>query len=402
MSYGIVEHRNQDATCYCGNLDDAVTEELLWELMLQAGPVTSVHMPKDKVVGTHQGFGFIEFRTEADAEYAIKIMNMVKLFGKPIRINKSQGADKTEVEIGANLFIGNLDVDVDEKLLYDTFSAFGGIRRTPNVQRDPDTGSSKGFGFINFETFEAADLAIESMNGQFLCNRAVVVQYAYKRDSRAERHGSAAERLLAAKTAEAAGSFAATGANALKPNTMFASAAGQTQQLAPPSTVLGAGGAPMARPPPVPAHLQMMQRMGGPPPRPQMMMGGPPRGYPMMPPRGFAPPPFGGQMNLNMPMGMPMGMPRGFAPPPRGFAPPPFAYGMPGRGMAPPRPWGGMARPPPPPPQFMGGGGMGGGGGRGAPMMLMRAPPPPPPRGMMAPPRGMVPPPPPRPPPHQH
>ena len=44
-----IEQRNQDATLWCGNLDDRVDEELLWELMLQAGPVVSLHMPKDKV-----------------------------------------------------------------------------------------------------------------------------------------------------------------------------------------------------------------------------------------------------------------------------------------------------------------------------------------------------------------
>lgn len=35
--------------------------------------------------------------------------------------------------MGANLFIGNLDPEVDEKLLYDTFSAFGVILQTPKV-----------------------------------------------------------------------------------------------------------------------------------------------------------------------------------------------------------------------------------------------------------------------------
>jgi splicing factor 3B subunit 4 len=44
-----IEQRNQEATCYVGNLDEKVNEELLWELMLQAGPVINVHMPKDKV-----------------------------------------------------------------------------------------------------------------------------------------------------------------------------------------------------------------------------------------------------------------------------------------------------------------------------------------------------------------
>ena len=41
------------------------------------------HMPKDRVTQTHQGYGFVEFLSEEDADYAIKILNMIKLFGKP-------------------------------------------------------------------------------------------------------------------------------------------------------------------------------------------------------------------------------------------------------------------------------------------------------------------------------
>ncbi|KAJ2654051.1 Spliceosome-associated protein 49, partial [Coemansia sp. RSA 1199] len=74
--------RNQDASIYVGNLDDRVTDELLWELMVQAGPVVSVHLPKDRVTQSTQGYGFVEFQTEADAQYAVQVMNMVKLFGK--------------------------------------------------------------------------------------------------------------------------------------------------------------------------------------------------------------------------------------------------------------------------------------------------------------------------------
>lgn len=45
-------------------------------------------MPKDRVTQMHQGYGFVEFMGEDDADYAIKIMNMIKLYGKPIRVNK--------------------------------------------------------------------------------------------------------------------------------------------------------------------------------------------------------------------------------------------------------------------------------------------------------------------------
>ena len=72
-SSAAIEQRNQDATCYCGGLDEKVTEELLWELMTNAGPVVHVHIPRDKVTGNHQAFGFVEFRTEEDAEYACKV-----------------------------------------------------------------------------------------------------------------------------------------------------------------------------------------------------------------------------------------------------------------------------------------------------------------------------------------
>ena len=51
-----------------------------------------------------------------------------------LRVPSAQASsDKKMLDVGANLFIGNLDPEVDEKLLYDTFSAFGVIMQTPKV-----------------------------------------------------------------------------------------------------------------------------------------------------------------------------------------------------------------------------------------------------------------------------
>jgi splicing factor 3B subunit 4 len=278
-----IEQRNQDATIYVGNLDDRVTEELLWELMLQAGAVVNVHIPRDKVTMRHQNYGFVEFRTEECADYAMKVMNMLQLYGKVIRVKKAS-QDKKNLDIGANLFIGNLDQDVDEKLLYDTFSAFGGIIETPKIMRDPDTKISKGFGFISFDSFEASDLAIECMNGQYLSNRQIVVQYAYKKDSQNERHGSQAERLLAANNPN----------KLLKPHTRFG---GATTDMPPPPAAgygMGMAGMPMGY---GGAGMMMMQPPPPPPPPPQAMYGMPAingMGVPPPPPpvpTGVPPPP---------------------------------------------------------------------------------------------------------------
>ena len=159
-------------------------------------------IPKDRITSQHQGYGFCEFGSADDAEYAVKIMNMVQLFGKPLRVNKASH-DKRNADVGANIFVGNLAAEVDEKLLHDTFSAFGTILMS-KVGRDPDTGAHKGFGFINYDSFDCSDAAIQSMNGQWLCNKQLTISYAFKKDGKGERHGSAAERLLAAQSKRAA------------------------------------------------------------------------------------------------------------------------------------------------------------------------------------------------------
>lgn len=243
----IPEERNQESTVFVSELAPEVTEDLLWELMLQAGPVVSVHIPKDRATNGHSGFGFAEFAAPKDADYAARIMNGVPLFGRPIRAVKSKFGRNlgsgAVLNVGASLFIGNLDSAVDERMLLDTFSAFGEIIANPKIARDPESGKSKGYAFINFDSFEASDAAIEAMNGQFLCNRPISVAYAFKNDGSGERHGTQAERQLAQKmrgskgkaltAAEAAAATAASLANIIPadiPSAAFSSVYGITQQ----------------------------------------------------------------------------------------------------------------------------------------------------------------------------
>ncbi|XP_022902448.1 splicing factor 3B subunit 4 [Onthophagus taurus] len=313
MANGPIAERNRDATIYVGGLDDKVTESLMWELFVQAGPLVNVHMPKDRVTMMHQGYGFVEFMGEEDADYAIKIMNMIKLYGKPIRVNKASAHQKN-LDVGANIFIGNLDPEVDEKLLYDTFSAFGVILQTPKIMRDPETGNSKGFAFINFASFEASDASIEAMNGQYLCNRPISVSYAFKKDAKGERHGSAAERLLAAQNPLS---------QADRPHQLFADA--------PPMGMMPPGMA-MAPPPP-PVMLAGM--MPPPPPTPANMQ--PPPPPPVPPPTAFPagiPPPPLPPVQPPLPPGAPPAPPTSNTQPP---LPPMPSSGQPGSG-APPLP----------------------------------------------------------------
>jgi hypothetical protein len=127
--------QDKEATVYVGNLDERVTDQLVWELMLQAGRIVNVHLPKDRVTQTHQGFGFVEFVSEEDADYAAKIMNQIRLWGKPIRVNKASADKQKTLDVGAELFVGNLDAMVDERVLFETFSRFGSLTSAPKVRR---------------------------------------------------------------------------------------------------------------------------------------------------------------------------------------------------------------------------------------------------------------------------
>ncbi|CED82815.1 splicing factor 3b subunit 4 [Phaffia rhodozyma] len=344
--------RNQEATVYLGNLDERCTDALVWELMLQAGPVVNVHLPKDRISQAHQGFGFCEFLGEEDAEYACRIMNQIKLYGKPIRVNKAS-YDKKQLDVGANLFIGNLDPNVDERLLYDTFSTFGIVSQQAKIARDPATGVSKGYGFIAYNDFEASDAAIEAMSNQFLMNKAITVQYAFKKDGKGERHGTEAERLLAqqAKKNNALPGGVSMGGRpggGPPPPGMAGGVTGANSMPVGfgsnpyPNPVVPNGGMPG---PPPGFHPSQIQTTGSymPPPPPgfQMPAQGAPTGTPPPPP---PPPPGYGAYPAQQRPSYP-----NYPPPPAGFTPQNYSVPPPGwTGRT--GPVGNIPPPPPPPP----------------------------------------------------
>lgn len=213
--------RNVRATLYVGNLDPQVNEVLLYELFIQFAPIKSLNLPKDRVLGTHQGYGFVELRSVEDTDYVLEILRGVRLYGKSLKLrrtdsgsrgtagtgpNGSQQPMAQALDVGAKLFIGNLDPLIDEQYLHETFSKFGTMIRPPLVVRDVNTGESKRHGFLTFGDFETTDSIIEKMNGIVLMNSQITVEYAFKEDpsntnQKKIRHGDKVERMLAANAA---------------------------------------------------------------------------------------------------------------------------------------------------------------------------------------------------------
>jgi nucleolin len=172
---------------FVGSLSYDSNEEDLRQFFADCGRVVDVRIPVFADSGRPRGIAFVEFESDEAANKACEKDGM-DLQGRQLKINIANargGAGGGGAPRGARpdgcktVFVGNLSWNADEPSLQQAFEKCGPVTSV-RIITDRDTGRSRGFGYVEFETAEAVDAALD-LSGVDIAGRNMRVDYASDR-----------------------------------------------------------------------------------------------------------------------------------------------------------------------------------------------------------------------------
>ncbi|EEH54995.1 uncharacterized protein MICPUCDRAFT_60999 [Micromonas pusilla CCMP1545] len=178
--------------CYIGNLAWETTAESLvgafedYPHFSSVGSVVNAEVAKQPG-GRSKGWGLVDFESPAAAESAIATLHNSDLQGRSIivRLERAGGATKgpggganagrPEASSGLQIVVRNLPWTTTSEDLRQVFQQVGNVVKADAVCH-ADTGRSKGWGTVLFETREQAQAAIQGFNGVELESRPMQIK----------------------------------------------------------------------------------------------------------------------------------------------------------------------------------------------------------------------------------
>ncbi|KAI8969322.1 hypothetical protein BDF20DRAFT_827121 [Mycotypha africana] len=167
----LAEQRVSDSILYVGQLDDEVDDEMLRQHFPTA---KNAHVCCDHITGDSLGYGYITFYTTEECDDAFRKMNYSLINGRPCRLMISEHDSTKRTKCNGNIVVKNLPAIVDGKSLHDTFAQWGNVISC-RVIKSPN--AIRCYGYVNYDSMNAANRAIEYANGALLFGREIQVSH---------------------------------------------------------------------------------------------------------------------------------------------------------------------------------------------------------------------------------
>ncbi|ELU09834.1 hypothetical protein CAPTEDRAFT_172934 [Capitella teleta] len=167
---------------YVGSINFEIKEDTIKQAFLPFGPIKSVNLSWDPITNKHKGFAFIEYDIPEAAQLSLEQMNGVMIGGRNIKVGRPSNMPQAQPIIAQlaeeaktynRIYVTSIHADLCESDVQSVFEAFGKIVMC-QLQPDPaKPGKHRGYGFIEYDTNQAALDAVASMNlfdlgGQYL------------------------------------------------------------------------------------------------------------------------------------------------------------------------------------------------------------------------------------------
>ncbi|RDX60701.1 RNA-binding protein CP33, chloroplastic [Mucuna pruriens] len=190
-----VSDSNDAGRLYVGNLPYSITNSQLAELFGEAGTVVSAEIVYDRVTDRSRGFAFVTMGSVEDAKEAIRMFDGSQVGGRTVKVNfpevpkggemlvmgpKIRNNYRGFVDSPHKIYAGNLGWGLTSQGLREAFAEQPGVL-SAKVIYERDSGRSRGFGFVSFETAESAAAALDVMNGVEVQGRALRLNLAEAR-----------------------------------------------------------------------------------------------------------------------------------------------------------------------------------------------------------------------------
>ena len=354
---------------YVKNIEPEVTDEEFRALFEKFGDVTSASIAREAESGKSRGFGFVNFVKHENAASAVEDLHNKDFKGQVLYVGRAQKKSEREEELrkqheaarqekaskyqGVNLYVKNLDDDIDDDKLREIFSGAGNVTSakvmrdsgpdrtdTPDSEKDKENkkepekdggendsedkdepktdnekkdskpakrplGKSKGFGFVCFSNAEEATKAVSDYHQKMINGKPLYVAVAMRKDVRKTQLEQSIQARNALRIQQAAAAAGMPQQPFMQPAMFYGP--GQQPGVVTPNAG-GRGGMPFG-----PQQGMMIPGMQG--GRAGQFPGVPPqqtgRGGQQIPPNAFGIP---GQMPFGaVPQGGPGGFPAGMA-----------------------------------------------------------------------------------------